>query len=68
MPAVAAMLLVTAVVVLGGVAAMLVAFGNAVDDTLDTQVTRVQRDLGGQFDDVREQVRSELDRRLPTTP
>jgi hypothetical protein len=67
-PAVAVMLLVTAVVVLGGVAAMLVIFGNTLDDTLDSQVTRVQRDIDGQFDDVQEQVRAELDRRLPTAP
>ena len=62
---IAAMLTVFAVLVLGGMYAMLVAFGNELDDQLDREVTRVERELEQNFDGIQEDVREELDRRLP---
>ena len=66
--AVAAMLLVTAVVVLGGVALMFVAAGNELDRRIDRQVDRVQDDFGTDVDRLDRRIRRELDRRLPATP
>ena len=60
------LLLVFAVVVLGGMFVMLVAAGHEADRKLDREVNRVERSLNGQFDEVKRDVRSELDRRLPT--
>jgi RNA polymerase subunit RPABC4/transcription elongation factor Spt4 len=60
-----ALMLVQTALLLGGVAYMLVVFGDEVDKTLDEQVADVQRDLDESFDDVRRVVRDELDRRLP---
>lgn len=68
LPAVAAMLTVFAAVVLGGVALMLVAFGNALEEQLDREVERVERELERNFDRIRRDVREELDRRLPDSP
>jgi hypothetical protein len=62
---VAALLLVTALVVLGGVAAMFLAFATELQDQLDAQVSRVQRDLDRNLGDLQRQVRDELQRRLP---
>ena len=62
---VAAMLTVFALVVLGGMYAMLVAFGNEMDEQLDREVTRVERELESNFDGIQQDVREELDRRLP---
>lgn len=63
-----ALLLVHAVLVLGGVAGMLVYFGDQVDSTLTEQVDDVERefdrDLEGFNRDVRNEVRKELDARL----
>ena len=67
LPAVAAMLTVFAVVVLGGVFLMLVAFGEELDGQLDREVERVERQLDRNFDGIQEDVREELDRRLPAT-
>jgi hypothetical protein len=67
LPAVAAMLTVFAVVVLGGVFLMLVAFGNELDSQLDREVGRVERELERNFDGIQQDVREELDRRLPET-
>src|SRR5215210_5045437 len=64
--AVAAMLAVTAAIVLGGVYLMLSAFGDELDSELDRQVKAVTNDLDRDFDTVRRDVRRELDRRLPT--
>jgi hypothetical protein len=64
---VAAMLVVFAAVVLGGVYLMLVAFGNELDAQLDREVDRVERQLERNFDGIQEDVREELDRRLPET-
>ena len=61
----ATMLTVFALVVLGGMYAMLVAFGTEMEDQLDREVTRVERELESEFDGIQEDVREELDRRLP---
>ena len=66
-PGLLALLLVQTALVLGGVGYMLTVFGDELDATLDEQVSEVQRDLDGSFDDVRRSVRQELDRRLPET-
>ena len=58
-------MLVQVALMLGGVAYMLTVFGDELDATLDDQVSEVQRDLDGSFDDVERSVREELDRRLP---
>ncbi len=68
LPAVAAMLTVFAVVVLGGVFLMLVAAGNELDRRLDREVDRVARELERNFDGIQRDVREELDRRLPQAP
>jgi hypothetical protein len=62
---IAAMLTVFAVVVLGGVALMFVAAGREVEDQLDREVQRVERELERNFDGIQRDVREELDRRLP---
>ena len=59
------LLLLFAVVVLGGMFLMLVAAGNEADRKLDREVNRVERTLDGQFNQIQRDVRSELDRRLP---
>ena len=59
------LLLLFAVVVLGGTFAMLVVAGREADRKLDREVNRVERNLDGQFNQVQRDVRSELDRRLP---
>jgi hypothetical protein len=64
-PRIAALLIVFAVVVLGGMYAMLVAFGNELDEQLDREVQRVERELDRNFDGIQRDVREELDRRLP---
>ena len=62
---IAAMLTVWAVVVLGGVAAMFVVAGREVDEQLDREVERVERELDRNFSTIQRDVREELDRRLP---
>ena len=62
---IAFLLFLFAVVVLGGMFLMLVAAGNEADRKLDREVSRVERNLEQQFDDVQGSVREELDRRLP---
>jgi hypothetical protein len=62
---IATMLTVFAVIVLGGVYLMLVAFGTEMEDTLDSEVQRVERELERNFDGIEDSVREELDRRLP---
>jgi hypothetical protein len=64
-PALLAVALVQAALVLGGVAAMLTVFGDELDKTLNRKVDTVQRDLDALFGQVRGDVRRELDRRLP---
>ena len=62
---IAALLTVFALVVLGGTYAMLVAFGNELDEQLDREVQRVERELDRNFDGIQRDVREELDRQLP---
>ena len=62
---IAAMLAVFAAVVLGGVALMLLAAGREIDEQLDREVQRVERELERNFDGIQRDVREELDRRLP---
>jgi hypothetical protein len=59
------LLFLFAVVVLGGMFVMLVAAGNEADRKVDREVNRVERNLDGQFDQIQQDVREELDRRLP---
>ena len=59
------MLTVWAAVVLGGVAVMFVFAGREVDEQLDREVQRVERELERNFDGIEDNVREELDRRLP---
>lgn len=66
--AVAAMLLVTAAAVLGGVALMFVAAGNELDRRIDRQVERVQDDFGNDVDRLERRIQRQLDERLPATP
>jgi RNA polymerase subunit RPABC4/transcription elongation factor Spt4 len=64
-PGLIVLLLVQSALVLGGVAYMLTVFGEEVDEQLDSEVDRVERELDRSFEDVRRSVREELDRRLP---
>ena len=63
--AIAAMLTVFAAVVLGGTALMFLAAGREVEEQLDREVKRVERELERNFDGIQRDVREELDRRLP---
>jgi hypothetical protein len=65
---VAAMLLVTAAVVLGGVALMFVAAGDELDRRIDRQVEGVQDDFSSDVDRLERRIRRQLDERLPATP
>ena len=67
-PALLATALVTIAATLGGTAYMLSIFGDELRGTLDDEVEQVQSDLDTSFDDVRKDVRDELDRRLPEQP
>jgi hypothetical protein len=62
---IALLLTVFAVVVLGGMYAMFVVAGREVDEQLDREVQRVERELERNFDGIEDSVREELDRRLP---
>ena len=61
----AAMLLATAALVLGGVWILLVQFGDSLDSELDRQVRTVQNDFDRQVGGLQRDLRRELDRRLP---
>jgi hypothetical protein len=61
----ALLLALFAVIVLGGVAAMLVAAGNEFDRRIDRQVDNVHQQFESDFDQIEQSVRDELDRRLP---
>ncbi|HYM57953.1 MAG TPA: zinc ribbon domain-containing protein [Solirubrobacteraceae bacterium] len=65
LPAVAAMLIVTAAVVLGGVWYMLALFGDELDSQLDREVEAVQRDFDRDVRGLQRDIRRDLDRRLP---
>jgi hypothetical protein len=62
---IAALLTIFAVIVLGGMYAMFVVAGRELDDELDREVQRVERELERNFDGIQDDVRQELDRRLP---
>ena len=62
---IAALLTVFAVIVLGGMYAMLVIAGEELDERLDREVSRVEREMERNFDGIQRDVREELDRRLP---
>ena len=59
------MLTVFAAIILGGVALMFVVAGREVDEQLDREVRRVEREMERNFDGIQRDVREELDRRLP---
>ena len=65
LPAVAAMLAVTAAVILGGFYLMLMAFADELDSRLDRQVENVSEDFDRDLRSIRTDIRRELDRRLP---
>jgi RNA polymerase subunit RPABC4/transcription elongation factor Spt4 len=64
-PALMALLLVQTALVLGGVTYLGTVAGDELDERLDDEVTRVERDIDRSFVDVERAVREELDRRLP---
>ena len=59
------MLVLFAVVILGGVYYMLTEFGDELDAELDSQVRTVQRDFDGDVRRLQRDIARELDDRLP---
>jgi hypothetical protein len=59
------MLILFAVVILGGVYYMLTQFGDELDSELDRQVRTVQRDFDGDVRRLQRDIERELDDRLP---
>src|SRR5215470_4061876 len=68
LPAVAAMLLVTAAVIIGAVAVMFVKAGDEFDTRINRQVDRVQGDFNNEVDRLDRRIQRQLDERLPATP
>jgi hypothetical protein len=68
LPAVAAMLVVFALVVLGGFYLMLVAAGDELDERFDREADRIEREFDTSLQGIQRDIREELDRRLPATP
>lgn len=66
--AVAAMLAVFAVVILGGFYVMLVAAGDELDNRIDDQVQNVQGDFDRSVRGLEQRLQRQLDERLPATP
>ena len=64
------MLVLFAVVILGGVYYMLTEFGDELESELDSQVRTVQRDFDRDVRQLQRDIEGELDERLPpvTTP
>lgn len=62
---VAVMLVLFAVVILGGVYYMLTQFGDELDSELDSQVRTVQRDFDRDVGRLERQIERQLDERLP---
>jgi hypothetical protein len=54
-----------AAVVLGGTALLLVAAGNELDRRINREVDQVHEQFESDFGTIRQEVRDELDRRLP---
>lgn len=67
LPKLVLLLVLFAAGILGGVAAMLAAFGDRLETELDTRVTTVQHDLDRSVQQLGDDVREEIDRRLPQT-
>jgi uncharacterized iron-regulated membrane protein len=65
---IAVMLVLFAVVILGGVYYMLTQFGDELDAELDSQVRTVQRDFDGDVRRLQRDIERELDERLPAVP
>jgi hypothetical protein len=63
LPKLALLLVLFAAGILGGVAAMLAAFGDRLETELDTRVTTVQRDLDRSVSELGDDIREEIDRR-----
>jgi hypothetical protein len=63
----ALLLVLFAAGILGGVAAMLAAFGDRLETELDTRVTTVQRDLDRSVEELGDDIREEIDRRFTQT-
>jgi hypothetical protein len=61
----ATLLAIFAVGILAGVGAMLLAFGDRLDDELDRSVRTVERDFDREVRGLQRDIREELDRRLP---
>ena len=59
------MLVLFAIVILGGVYYMLTQFGDELDSELDSQVRTVQRDFDGDVRRLQRDIERELDERLP---
>jgi hypothetical protein len=68
LPGVAALLFVTAAIILGGFYLMLVAAGDEFNRRIDRQVNRVQDDFGRDVDRLDRRIQRQLDERLPATP
>jgi hypothetical protein len=68
LPGVAALLFVTAVLILGGVALLLVAAGQEFDRRTNRQIDRVQGQFGRDVDRLERRIQRELDQRLPASP
>jgi RNA polymerase subunit RPABC4/transcription elongation factor Spt4 len=64
-PALLALLVVQSALILGGLAYLGTVAADELDERLDDEVTRVERDIDRSFEDVRRSFRRELDRRLP---
>lgn len=62
---VAVLLVLFAIVILGGVYYMLTEFGDELDAELDSQVRTVQRDFDGDVRRLQRDIEEELDERLP---
>jgi hypothetical protein len=67
-PALLAVALVQAAVILGGMALLFVAAGEELDRRLDREVRSVEANLETRLERVERNVRAELDRRLPALP
>jgi hypothetical protein len=68
LPAIAAMLLVFAAVILGGVYFMLVSAGDRIEDRVDEQIEGAQRDFDRSLDDFERRMQQELERRAGEAP
>jgi ribosomal protein L37AE/L43A len=62
---IAVLLALCAAVILGGTALLLVAAGNEFDRRINREVDRVHQQFESDFDTIQQDVRDELDRRLP---